>query len=141
MPPKSPCKSNHFTQVQPNGLNCAACRCMASTPLWASILFLELQCVCAAPNFRLLSTTRAATCPPHGLTTRCLCRTTHGDGTCDSWGWTHHCVGVSSDDNHTICAVLSLRPTSQRCNTAMLQTVSLATSLILPHTTIIVHAG
>ena len=55
-------------------------------------------------------------------------RTTHGDGACDSWGWTHHCAGVSSDDNHAICAVSSLRPTSQRCTTAMLQGVSLATS-------------
>ena len=52
--------------------------------------------------------------------------TKHVDGACDSWGWTHYCAGVPSD-NHVICAVSSLRPTSQPYTAVMLQYVSLAT--------------
>ena len=58
-----------------NGFKTAPCAdTMASIPLRASLVLLELQCVCAAPHIRLLSTTHAASCPPYGLTTRCLCK-------------------------------------------------------------------
>jgi hypothetical protein len=97
--------------------------CMASPPPRTSLpppscyrtAAYVLQPISAFSPPRMLQAARRMAVP------RGACVSTkHVDGACDSWGWTHYCAGVPSD-NHVICAVSSLRPTSQPYTAVMLQ--------------------